>query len=64
MLIDNLGTALGDSLKTCPEVDETDGVSLIDGDRSNLQDVGPLCEAVLLVFLEGVLDLDCKTNNT
>lgn len=59
MLVDDLGAALGDSLETYSEVNKTDCIPIVKGDRLNLQDVRPLCEAVLLVLLEGVLDLDC-----
>ena len=60
LLVDDLGTALGDGLKTCPKVDDADVVLLVEGDRLNLEGMGPSCQAMDLAFsVERVVHLHC-----
>lgn len=59
VLVDDFGAALGNGLEACSEVDDADGVSLVNRYGLDLEGVRPPREAVLLVFIEGILNLDC-----
>jgi len=61
VLVHDLGAALGNGLKTRPEVHHTNCCPLVERHRLNLQDMGPPCQAVDLVFsIEGVMYLYCR----
>lgn len=59
-LVDDFGTALGDGLEAYSEVNDADGISLIDGDGRYLECVRPSCQAILLVPFEGVMYFHCR----
>ncbi len=60
LLVDDLGAALGNGLKTCPQVHDADVVLLVERDRLNLEGMGPSCQAVdLAISIERVVHLHC-----